>query len=92
MTQFTTVVILNYNYETMTDDQMLYEDLFVTFPIFVTINLTQPATKLSQQLPPNSFFGLRNMASMGGQLLIQFLAQLGFAIFVLNLEHFQNER
>lgn len=24
MTQFTTVVILNYNYETMTEDQMLY--------------------------------------------------------------------
>lgn len=90
MTQFTTVAILNYNYENLTDDQTLYEDLFVTFPIFITINLTQPATKLSQQLPPNSFFGLRNMLSMGGQLLIQFLSQLGFAIFVLNLEHFQN--
>ena len=71
---------------------MLYEDLFVTFPIFITINLTQPASKLSKQLPPSSFFGLRNMLSMGGQLLIQFLAQVGFALFVFSLEHFENER
>jgi cation-transporting P-type ATPase 13A2 len=92
MTQFTTVVILNYNYETLTDDQMLYEDLFVTFPIFITINLTQPASKLSRELPPASFFCLRNMLSMGGQLLIQFLAQLGFTLFVFSLDHFQNER
>lgn len=46
--QFTTVTILNYNYETLTDDQMLYEDLIVTFPIFITLNLTQPATRLSK--------------------------------------------
>ena len=92
MTQFTTVAILNYNYETISDDQMLYEDLFVTFPIFITINLTQPASKLSKQLPPNSFFGLKNMLSMGGQLLIQFLAQMGFALYVFSLDHFKNER
>lgn len=76
----------------MNDDQMLYDDLMVTFPIFITINLTQPASKLSKELPPNSFFSLRNMISMGGQLLIQFLAQVGFALFVFSLEHFQNER
>ena len=89
MTQFTTVAILNYNYENITDDQMLYEDLLVTFPIFITINLTQPASKLSKQLPPSSFFGLRTMLSMGGQLFIQFMSQLGFTLFVYSLEHFE---
>ena len=64
---------------------MLFDDIFVTFPIFITINLTQPASKLSKELPPNSFFCLRNMVSMGGQLLIQFLAQLGFALFVFSM-------
>ena len=85
MTQFTTVVILNYNYENISDDQMLYEDLIVTFPIFITINLTQPASKLSKQLPPSSFFGLKNMLSMGGVWLIQFLIQLGFTLYVYTL-------
>lgn len=64
---------------------MLYEDLFVTFPIFITINLTQPASKLSKELPPNSFFSLRNIFSTGGLLLIQFLTQLGFTLFVFSL-------
>lgn len=41
--QFTTVAILEYHYQAITDSQMLYEDLFVTFPIFITINMTKPA-------------------------------------------------
>ena len=65
---------------------------FITFPIFVTINLTQPASTLSKELPPNSFFSLRNVLSMAGQLLIQFLAQLGFILYVLSLEFFKQER
>ena len=48
LVQFTTVAILEYNYQIITDDQMLYEDLFVTFPIFITINLTLPVSKLSK--------------------------------------------
>ena len=90
--QLTTTVILNMNYEALTTDQSLYEDLFITFPIFVTINLTQPASTLSKELPPNSFFSLRNVLSMAGQLLIQFLAQLGFILYVLSLEFFKQER
>ncbi len=30
--------------------------------------------------------------SMGGQLIIQFFAQLGFTLYVFSLDHFQNER
>jgi len=48
LVQFTTIVILNMNYESLTNDQSLYEDLFLTFPIFITINLTKPASKLSK--------------------------------------------
>jgi len=69
---------------------MLFDDLFVTFPIFITINLTLPASKLSKELPPNSFFSLRNMISMIGQLIIQFFAQLGFVLFVFSMDHFKN--
>lgn len=90
--QLTTSTILNMNYEALTTDQSLYEDLFITFPIFVTINLTQPASVLSKELPPNSFFSLRNILSMTGQLLIQFLTQLGFVLYVLSLEFFKQER
>ena len=82
LTQFSTVAILNFHYETLTDTQMLYEDLFITFPIFVTLYMTEPASKLSRELPPSSFFSLRHMTSMIGQLLIQFFAQLGFILFV----------
>lgn len=46
--QFTTYAILNLNYQTLTSDQSLYEDLFITFPIYITINLTQPASSLSK--------------------------------------------
>jgi hypothetical protein len=87
--QATTITILNLNYETLTSDQSLYEDLFITFPIFVTINLTQPANTLSKELPPSSFFSLKNTISMAGQLLIQFLAQLGFILYVLSIEFFK---
>ena len=48
LVQFTTVCLLYQNYQIITDDQMLYEDLFVTFPIFITINLTSPVSKLSK--------------------------------------------
>jgi len=67
---------------------MLYEDLFITFPIFITINLTQPSSKLSKELPPNSFFSCRQIVSMTGQLIIQFLAQLGFILYVLSIDYF----
>jgi len=87
--QFTTVAILNCNYQGLTDYQALYEDLFITFPIFVTINLTLPSNKLSKELPPNSFFSLRNSLSMIGQLTMQFLAQLGFILYVLSIDHFK---
>jgi magnesium-transporting ATPase (P-type) len=90
--QFTTFAILNLNYQTLTNDQSLYEDLFITFPIFITLNLTQPATTLSKELPPNSFFSLRNVLSMCGQLIIQFLVQLGFILYVLSLNEFSQER
>ena len=46
--QFTTVFLLEANYQYLSDDQMLYEDLFVTFPIFITLNLTKPSSKLSK--------------------------------------------
>lgn len=46
--QFTTVAILNLNYQNLSSDQSLYEDLFITFPIYITINLTQPASTLSK--------------------------------------------
>jgi magnesium-transporting ATPase (P-type) len=72
----------------MTSDQMLYEDLFITFPIFITLNLTQPSSKLSKELPPNSFFSSRQIVSMVGQLIIQFLAQLGFILYVLSIDYF----
>jgi hypothetical protein len=86
--QFTTVAILNLNYQTLSSDQSLYEDLFITFPVYITINLTQPASSLSKQLPPSSFFSLRHVISMSGQLLIQFLVQLGFILSVLSLDSF----
>lgn len=87
--QVTTVAILNCNYQGLTNGQMLYEDLFITFPIFVTINLTLPASKLSKELPANSFFSLRNISSMGGQLVIQFVTQLGFILYVLSIDSFK---
>lgn len=46
--QFTTVCLLEANYQYLSDTQMLYEDLFVTFPIFITLNLTKPSSKLSK--------------------------------------------
>lgn len=92
MIQFTTLTILNLNYENLTSDQSIYQDLFITFPIFITINLTQPSNTLSKELPPSSFFSLRNVISMSGQLIIQFLAQLGFILYVLSLEFFKQQK
>jgi cation-transporting ATPase 13A3/4/5 len=46
--QFTTVCLLYSCYQDLTDSQMLYEDLFVTFPIFIALNLTKPSSKLSK--------------------------------------------
>lgn len=48
MVQFTTIANLYAHHQSMSDLQMLYEDLFVTFPIFVTINMTLPVSKLSR--------------------------------------------
>lgn len=87
--QFTTVSILNLNYQNLSSDQSLYEDLFITFPVYITINLTQPASTLSKELPPSSFFSLRHVISMSGQLIIQFLVQLGFILSVLSLDSFR---
>lgn len=44
--QFTTVVNLYFRYQNLSDSQYLYEDLFVTFPIFITINMTAPVSRL----------------------------------------------
>jgi len=46
--QFTTISLLEANYQYLEDSQMLYEDLFVTFPIFITLNLTKPSSRLSK--------------------------------------------
>lgn len=92
LTQFTTIVILNLNYESLSNSQSLYEDLFITFPIFITINLTQPASKLSKELPLSSFFSLRNIVSMLGQLLIQCLAQLSFVLYITSLDYFHKRQ
>ena len=64
---------------------MLYEDLFVTFPIFVTINMTLPSSKLSKELPSGSFFSPRSLASMIGQFVIQFLAQIIFINYMFTV-------
>ena len=64
---------------------MLYEDLFVTFPIFVTINMTLPSNKLSKELPSGSFFSPRSLASMIGQFVIQFLAQIIFINYMFTV-------
>ena len=83
--QFTTVSILQYNYQTITDSQMLYEDLFITFPIFITLNMTQPAEKLSKERPQGSFFSLRCLLAMGGQASIQLIAQLALTGYLLSI-------
>lgn len=92
LVQFTTVCLLYNNYQIINDDQMLYEDLFVTFPIFITINLTKPVDKLSKELPPSSFFSRRALSSMIGQLLIQFAAQFGFIFYLFSMKNFIRER
>jgi cation-transporting ATPase 13A3/4/5 len=83
--QFTTVVNLYYRYQNLNDQQYLYEDLFVTFPIFVTINLTSPVDKLSKELPPKSFFSLRALTSMIGQFIIQLITQILFTRYLSTL-------
>jgi magnesium-transporting ATPase (P-type) len=83
--QFTTVVILECNFQTLTNYQMLYEDLFITFPIFITINMTLPSSKLSVDRPASSFFSLKNVVSMAGQLIIQSIAQIGFVLYLQSL-------
>ncbi len=92
MIQATTISILYLNYQMITDQQNLYEDLFITLPIFFTINLTKPATKLSKELPSKSFFSLRPMMSMIGQFLIQLAAQLALLTYLLRFDVFQNEK
>ncbi len=64
---------------------MLYEDLFVTFPIFVTINMTLPAKKLSKEVPSGSFFSPRSLASMIGQFIIQFIVQIVFINYMFSI-------
>lgn len=54
----------------------------------MTINLTQPAKNLSKEVPPDSFFSLRNLISMLGQLLIQFTVQICFLGYMLSFSLF----
>lgn len=82
--QFTTVSLLYANYMYVSDTQMLYEDLFITFPIFITLNLTKPSSRLSKERPLTSFFDIKALVSMFGQILLQFLAQLGFILYLLS--------
>lgn len=90
VTQFTTAAMLEYNYQTISSDQMLYEDLFVTFPIFITMNMTQPTDKLSRERPICSFFSLRALLSMGGLMVFQLLAQITFFIYLSIFSIFKN--
>jgi cation-transporting ATPase 13A2 len=87
--QYTTVTLLQANYQYLTDSQMLYEDLFVTFPIFITLNMTKASSRLSKQRPLTSFFDKKALVSMIGQLVLQFLAQLSFILYLLTFEEFQ---
>lgn len=91
LVQFTTVVNLYFRYQNLTDSQYLYEDLVVTFPIFVTINLTSPVNKLSRELPPKSFFSARPLASMIGQFLIQLITQICFINYLSSLQIFHED-
>jgi magnesium-transporting ATPase (P-type) len=90
MIQFTTIVNLYFHRQNLSDFQMLYEDLIVTFPIFVTINMTSPVSRLSKELPPQSFFSVRALASMIGQFLIQLITQSVFITYIFNLRYFKD--
>lgn len=68
---------------------MLYEDLFVTFPIFITLNLTKPSSRLSKDRPLTSFFDPKAVVSMLGQIILQFLAQFGFVLYLLSYKEFR---
>lgn len=88
--QYTTVVNLYFRYQNLTDWQYLYEDLFVTFPIFITVNMTSPVDRLSKELPPYSFFSCRALTSMVGQFLIQFATQMAFITYLFSLDMFKH--
>ena len=63
----------------------------MTFPIFVTINMTMPVSRLSKELPPKSFFSPRPLASMVGQFLIQLITQVLFINYIFGLEYLKPE-
>lgn len=90
--QFTTVSLLYANYQGITNLQMLYQDFFISFPIFITINLTKPASRLSKQKPLTSFFHIKVLSSMLGQTFLQFMAQLSFILYLHTFREFRNEK
>ncbi len=64
----------------------------MTFPIFVTLNLTKPSSRLSKERPMTSFFDAKAVASMLGQVFLQFFAQLGFLLYLISYKEFQEEK
>lgn len=54
--QFAPSIILYSNYSTLGDYMFLYEDLFLVFPIVITMGLTGTAKKLSLKRPAGSLF------------------------------------
>lgn len=51
--------------------------------------MTKASSKLSKQRPLNSFFDKKALVSMIGQLILQFLAQLSFILYLLSFQEFK---
>ena len=81
MIQFVSVSIMYSMERNLTDSQYLLFDLFWILPLAFTMSWTEAAKGLSKQQPPSSLICIPVLTSMIGQVIIQGIFQVIFAIY-----------
>ncbi|VDM64674.1 unnamed protein product [Angiostrongylus costaricensis] len=81
LTQFTTVLLLYWISNTLTDFQFLYIDMFLITFVALFFGNTPASDRLSSTPPPIRLLSLASVASVCGQLLIIAISQL--YVFIL---------
>lgn len=74
--QFTSVALLYAEFSNLSNNQYLWIDLVIIIPITLFMGYTKPSEKLSKYQPTSNLFSFPVLASMIGQILIQFFFQV----------------
>lgn len=82
LTQFCSVLLLYSMYSNFNDFEFLFQDLFIIATLVATFGRTEPFAALDKKAPSASLLSAEQLASVGFQLILMLLFQVGALLFL----------